>query len=53
MLRRELIAGLGSTAARVQQRQRLRRVDVLMSTSDSDPETQARVAAQLAGSRCA
>ena len=54
--RREFIAGLGSAAAwplaaRAQQGERLRRITVLGSLTESDPEGQARVAALTRGLR--
>jgi putative tryptophan/tyrosine transport system substrate-binding protein len=50
MRRREFIAGLGGAAAlsataRAQQRERARRVGVLMGLAESDPEGQARISA--------
>jgi putative ABC transport system substrate-binding protein len=49
MRRRAFIAGLGATAwpvvARAQQGERVRRVGVLMSVAEADPEAQARLAA--------
>ena len=52
--RRELIAGLGSTAAwpmaaRGQQRERMRRIGVLMGMTPDDPESQVRLAALAQG----
>src|SRR5262249_58089544 len=52
--RRELIAGLGSTAAwpmaaRGQQRERMRRIGVLMGMTSDDPESQVRLAALAQG----
>ena len=53
--RRELIAALGGAAAawplaaRGQQRERMRRIGVLVTTAADDPEGQARVAAFLQG----
>jgi putative ABC transport system substrate-binding protein len=52
--RRELIAGLGSTAAwpmaaRGQQRVRMRRIGVLMGMTSDDPESQVRLAALAQG----
>src|SRR5215472_1252457 len=52
--RRELIAGLGSTAAwpmaaRGQQRERMRRMGVLMGMTADDPESQVRLAALAQG----
>ncbi|MFZ2139304.1 MAG: ABC transporter substrate-binding protein [Xanthobacteraceae bacterium] len=55
MNRRELIALLGTTAAtwplgaRAQQRERMRRIGVLMATAADDPVGKARVAAFLQG----
>jgi putative ABC transport system substrate-binding protein len=50
MKRREFIAGLGGTiamplAARAQQRERVRRIGLLLPATSSDPEFQARVGA--------
>jgi ABC-type uncharacterized transport system substrate-binding protein len=52
--RREFITGLGGAAvwpltARAQQRERMRRVGVLMNIASDDPEAQARLAAFLQG----
>jgi len=53
--RRELLAALGGAAAawplaaRAQQRERMRRIGVLMHLASDDPEGQSRVAAFLQG----
>ena len=52
--RREFVAALGSAAvwpvvARAQQRERMRRIGVLMHLSADDPEGQTRLAAFLQG----